>query len=214
MPDQSGKITAATIRRRFADTRLPNNPLAAEFPDGAHAWPEKMQERMRGNLTAAGVLIPIIERGHELTVLLTERSPDLKHHAGQVSFPGGRMETGDADIRMTALRETHEEVGIHPEHVEVAGFLNTTATVTGYAITPVVGFVTPEIDLTIDPVEVKTAFEVPLEFLLDEANQEHSLREWEGTQLRTTSFHYANQRIWGATAGILLTLRQHILINR
>lgn len=115
MPASSEKVTAAAIRRQFAGTCLPNDPLAAAFPDGAHAWPKEMQDRMRGNLTAAGVLIPIMERSGGLTVLLTERSPDLKHHAGQVSFPGGRMETGDADIRMTALRETHEEVGIHPK---------------------------------------------------------------------------------------------------
>jgi 8-oxo-dGTP pyrophosphatase MutT (NUDIX family) len=170
-----------------------------------------MREQMSGQLRAAGVLIPIIERSAGLTVLFTERSAELANHAGQVSFPGGRMEALDPDISRTALRETHEEVGIHPDHVEIAGFLTTTATVTGYAITPVVGLIQPEIELLIDPVEVKTAFEVPLDYLLDEKNQVHSQREYEGHTFPMISFNFGDQVIWGATAGILLSLRKELL---
>jgi 8-oxo-dGTP pyrophosphatase MutT (NUDIX family) len=191
---------------------MPLDPGKADLPAGAENLPPAMRERMSGRLTPAGVLVPIIKRETELTVLLTERSADLKHHAGQVSFPGGRMEAGDADIRSTALRETQEEVGIWPDMVEIAGFLGTTATVTGYAVTPVIGLVRPDIELVVDPVEVKTVFEVPLHFLLDPANQQHSTREFAGVEIPIISFSYRSQTIWGATAGMVVALR-HFLIN-
>jgi 8-oxo-dGTP pyrophosphatase MutT (NUDIX family) len=211
MPERPMGPTATRIRQEFARTSMPDDPGRATFPEGAEHWSQSMRDRMSGRLTPAGVLIPIIERSGGMMVLLTERSPDLKHHAGQVSFPGGRMEGPDLDIRSTALRETHEEVGIDPHHVEVAGYLETTATVTGYAVTPVLGFVNPEVELIIDPVEVKTAFEVPLNFLLEERNQLHSQREFEGHTFPMISFEYDNQNIWGATAGILLSLREKLL---
>ncbi len=211
MPKERLIVTAAEIRQRFASTRVPADPAMAALPAGADQWPQSMLERMAGGLTPAGVLIPIIERPAELTVLLTERSPDLKHHAGQVSFPGGRMEVPDADIGTTALRETQEEVGIHPRQVDIAGYLEPTATVTGYAVTPVIGFVSPDVELTIDPIEVKSVFEVPLNYLLDEANQEHSQRHFDGASIPVISFYYESQRIWGATAGVLVALREFLL---
>jgi 8-oxo-dGTP pyrophosphatase MutT (NUDIX family) len=206
MPGAPRQVTAADIRARFAASRPPKNPRAAVLPIGAEALPGEMRAKMTGELTPAGVLIALIERHEQLHVLLTERSPELKHHAGQVSFPGGRMEAADRDIAMTALRETHEEVGIAPHQVEIAGFLRTTATVTGYAITPVVGLVAEPVNLSIDPVEVKTAFEVPLAFLLDAANRRHGHRDWQGQRIPMVSFDYDGQLIWGATAGIILEL--------
>jgi len=206
-------LTANEIRRRFATTSVPADPGKARMPLGAEHLPKAMLQRMSGNLIPAGVLVPIIEREEELTVLLTERSPDLKHHAGQVSFPGGRMEVVDRDVAGTALRETHEEVGIWPEMVEIAGYLETTATVTGYAVTPVVGLVSPDIELALDPLEVKVAFEVPLAYLLDPANQEHSIREFEGFEMPMISIFYQDQRIWGATAGMVISLRHFLMDN-
>jgi len=137
-------------------------------------------------------------------VLLTQRSADLKHHAGQVSFPGGRMEESDADIEITALRETREEIGISEEDVSIIGYLETMPTVTGYAVTPIVGFVDGSVLLEIDTTEVEYAFEVPLSFLTEPANHRMVTREWQGLSFSMVEFHYEGQRIWGATAQMLL----------
>ena len=201
-------ITAAEIKRRLAGTSMPADPLKVVFPETKPRIPQAVRDLMVKELTPAGVLIPIIERGAALSILLTERSADLKHHPGQVSFPGGRMETSDFDIRATALRETHEEVGIHPNEVEVCGYLEPMATGTGYAVTPVVGFVNPAVELVIDTLEVQSAFEVPLDFLMDARNQENSQRLWNGTNVPVITFYHSRHKIWGATAGMLVALRQ------
>jgi 8-oxo-dGTP pyrophosphatase MutT (NUDIX family) len=146
-------------------------------------------------------------------VLLTQRSADLKHHAGQVSFPGGRMETGDRDIAHTALRETHEEVGIRPEEVTVIGYLDPMPTVTGYAVTPVVGLVAGQAEISIDRTEVEYAFEVPLTFFVDERNEMTAERDIGGRKVPIIEFRYDGQRIWGATAHMLVELRK-ILKNQ
>ena len=109
-----GVVSAADIRRRLAGTTLPADPLDVALPAEVPRWPAPLQRKLTSNLTPAGVLIPIIERAGDVSVLLTQRAASLKHHASQISFPGGRMERGDADIVATALRETHEEVGIGP----------------------------------------------------------------------------------------------------
>ncbi|HEX7720080.1 MAG TPA: CoA pyrophosphatase [Woeseiaceae bacterium] len=188
-------------------TTLPGNPLQTTLPEEVGLWPEELRLRVTQNLTAAGVLIPIIERADNLSVLFTRRSAHLRYHAGQVSFPGGRMEPGDADILATALRETREEVGIDAQHVRIAGFLPPLPIVSGYAVTPVVGLVSGDTPHIADPAEVERIFEVPLEFLLDPANQQRSMREVMGVQVPVCEFHYASERIWGATASILLRLR-------
>jgi 8-oxo-dGTP pyrophosphatase MutT (NUDIX family) len=210
MPRDTPMITATEIKSRLAGTRMPADPLKVVFPETKPRIPQAVREMMVAELTPAGVLIPIIERGASLSVLLTERSLGLKHHPGQVSFPGGRMEASDFDIRATALRETHEEVGIHPSDVDVCGYLEPTATGTGYAVTPVVGFVNPAVELVIDTLEVQSAFEVPLEFLMDERNQENSQRVWKGANVPVITFHHSRYKIWGATAGMLVALR-HLL---
>jgi len=208
MPRDTPMLTATEIKRRLAGTRMPLDPLKVVFPATRPHIPEAVREMMVEKLTPAGVLIPIIERGASLSVLLTERSPDLKHHPGQVSFPGGRMEASDVDIRATALRETHEEVGIHPDDVAVCGYLEPMATGTGYAVTPVVGIVNPAVELVLDALEVRSAFEVPLHFLMDERNQENSQRMWKGANVPVITFHHSRYKIWGATAGMLVALRQ------
>lgn len=206
-------MTAEWLRERLADTRLPENPLNVTLPPGIRRWPAALQEGLRTTLTPAGVLIPVLERAGDLSVLLTQRSAELKHHAGQISFPGGRMEDHDADVGMTALRETQEEVGIDPQHVSVIGYLGPMPTITGYAVTPVVGLVSDAAELVIDRSEVEFAFEVPLDFLLDARNDKRVEREFQGHSIPMVEFHYEERRIWGATAYMVLVLRKY-LINK
>ncbi len=206
-------MTAEWLRERLAETRLPEDPLDVTPPPGSRRWPAALRKRLTATLTPAGVLIPVIERGSELSVLLTQRSAELKHHAGQISFPGGRMEEHDEDVARTALRETHEEVGIDPRHVAVIGYLGPMPTITGYAVTPVVGLVSDVAELVIDRSEVEYAFEVPLEFLLDARNDKRVERRFQGRAIPMVEFHYEQRRIWGATAHMVLVLRQY-LINK
>jgi 8-oxo-dGTP pyrophosphatase MutT (NUDIX family) len=170
-----------------------------------------MREQLSQTLKPAGVLVPIIERDNDLKVLLTQRSAELKHHAGQVSFPGGRMEGSDVDVEAAALRETEEEIGIASHHISVLGYLDTMPTITGYAVTPVVALVSAQAELRIDKTEVEYAFEVPLSFLL---NKENDIRaEWDAGERRVPmiEFHWEQQRIWGATAFMIIELRKKIL---
>jgi 8-oxo-dGTP pyrophosphatase MutT (NUDIX family) len=208
------KLSVRDIRERLADTRLPQDPVRIVMPEQLERWPPDLRTKLTTDLKPAGVLIPIIEHEDMLSVLLTRRSAALRYHASQVSFPGGRMELGDADIQATALRETWEEVGIQPADVEVAGYLEPTPTITGYAVTAIVGIVKPGIELRIDPAEVEHAFEVPLAYLLDAQNQRASEREWNGMRVPIVEFHFATERIWGATANILLNLRRRLLNNQ
>ena len=202
------ELTAAWLEERLAGTRAPEDPLDVVMPAGSERWPEFVRDGISRTLRPAGVLIPVFERLAGLSVLLTRRSADLKHHAGQVSFPGGRLEAHDRDVVQAALRETHEEVGIPPHSVSIIGYLPPMPTVTGYAITPVVGLVPDEVSVQIDPTEVEYAFEVPLTFLLDRRNERALEREYRGRRIPTAEFHYAEARIWGATAHILIELRK------
>jgi 8-oxo-dGTP pyrophosphatase MutT (NUDIX family) len=206
-------LTADLLRERLAGTRLPDDPLDVTMPSGSERWPAPVREQLTATLKPAGVLIPVMQRTAKLSVLLTQRSADLKHHAGQVSFPGGRMEEQDDDVCLAALRETREEVGIEPHHVSVIGYLGAMPTITGYAVTPVVGLVSDAAELVIDRTEVEYAFEVPLEFLLDERNDQRVEREFHGRLFPMVEFHYEDQRIWGATAQMILTFRK-ILKNK
>jgi 8-oxo-dGTP pyrophosphatase MutT (NUDIX family) len=206
-------LTADLLRERLAGTRLGADPLNVTMPPGSERWPASMRDQLMATLTPAGVLIPVMQRMSNLSVLLTQRSADLKHHAGQVSFPGGRMEAHDDDVRGAALRETHEEVGIEPRHVSVIGYLGAMPTITGYAVTPVVGLVSAAAELVIDRTEVEYAFEVPLEFLLDARNDHWVEREFQGRLFPLVEFHYEDQRIWGATAQMILIFRK-VLKNK
>ena len=204
-------ITVSLLRERLADTNAPENPTDVVMPAGSERWPRFIRERILQNLQPAGVLIPVLQRPGQLSVLLTQRSAELKHHAGQVSFPGGRMEDADKDVVQAALRETHEEVGIPPDAITVIGYLNPMPTVTGYAVTPVIGVVSWDAPLRLDRTEVEYAFEVPLTFLLDERNQRASEREYQGRTIPSIEFHYESEHIWGATAHMVIELRNLIL---
>ncbi len=157
-------------------------------------------------LKPAGVLVPLVARPEGTTVLLTRRTNHLKHHAGQVAFPGGRREPGDADIRATALRETEEEIGLDRAHVELLGQLEVYETTSAYAVTPVVGWVRPPFRLTVDPFEVEEAFEVPLAFVLDPANHKRETMFRDGLERHYYVLPYDRHYIWGATAGMLVNL--------
>jgi 8-oxo-dGTP pyrophosphatase MutT (NUDIX family) len=204
-------ISAALLRERLADTRMPADPLDVVMPPGSDAWPGDMRKALTRSLRPAGVLIPVLERAGGPSVLLTQRSAELKHHAGQIAFPGGRMEASDADIRATALRETHEEVGIVPDAVSVIGYLKPMPTVTGYAVTAVVGLVDDAAELEIDRSEVEFAFEVPLAFLLDKRNVEAGEREYMGRRIPVIEFNYEGHRIWGATAYFLIEMTRIVV---
>jgi 8-oxo-dGTP pyrophosphatase MutT (NUDIX family) len=155
---------------------------------------------------AAAVLVPIIDRPEGLTVLLTTRASHLRHHAGQISFPGGRIEPTDQGPVEAALREAEEEIGLAREHVTPAGYLNPHLVVTGYWVTPVVGFVSPSCALTLDPREVESTFEVPLTHVLDSANHHPRERSLGNTTLSVFDIPFGPYKIWGATAAMLMEL--------
>ncbi len=159
-------------------------------------------------LRPAAVLVPLVDHAHGMSVLLTQRTAHLSAHAGQISFPGGRIEEHDADPIAAALRETEEEVGLGRERVSVIGRLDTYVTGTGFEITPIVGIVAPPFALAIDPFEVAEAFEVPLAFVLDQRNHQRVERESAGQRRAFFVLPYEGRNIWGATAGILVNLAE------
>ncbi len=158
----------------------------------------------------AAVLIPLVDYGSELKVILTERAHHLKHHPGQISFPGGGVESSDENLFSTALREAQEEIGLPPMNVEVIGMLPSYRTISGYSIAPVVGFIDPNYTPRIDTNEVESAFEVPLAHLLNRKN--HLVHT---THRRNRAFPiyfipWQDKMIWGATAALLRNLSHHI----
>ncbi len=161
--------------------------------------------RPEGPLTAAAVLVPLVDRAEGMTVLLTRRTDHLHDHAGQVSFPGGRVEGGETAVE-AALRETEEETGIPRSRVEVVGRLDDYVTRTGFLVTPVVGILDPPFPVRPDPFEVADVFEVPLAFVLDPANHQRRSRVWAGAERFFYVLPYEDRYIWGATAGMLINL--------
>jgi 8-oxo-dGTP pyrophosphatase MutT (NUDIX family) len=174
-----------------------------------------LNPELRGDLAAmatprpAAVLVPIMLR-EPLTVLFTERAQDLPSHPGQISFPGGKVEPGDADALACALREAREEIGLTADRVEPLGYLDSYRTGTGFQITPAVALVRPGFTMTLDAREVADVFEVPLVFLMDEANHQKASREWRGRQRSYYAMPYEGRYIWGATAGMLKNMHQRL----
>lgn len=160
------------------------------------------------SLTPAAVLVPLVEQPGGLTVMLTQRTAHLTDHAGQISFPGGRIEPIDPDPVAAALREAEEEVGLPADHVQIVGRLDTYVTGTGFEITPVVGFVRAPYPVRPDPFEVAEVFEVPLDFVMDPDNLRRDSREWKGVVRTFFVLPYENRYIWGATAGMLVNLAE------
>ncbi len=191
-----------TQQKQWLAERLarPSPPQARGMSDGF-----RLPGR-EGAATRAAVLVPLVNREHGLTLLLTQRSADLPDHPGQISFPGGRVEPEDASLAAAALREATEEVGLPAARVEVLGHLATYETVTGYEVTPVVGWVEPPFDLALDTGEVAEAFEVPLAFLLDPANQQRHFRMLGTVRRDFWAIPCGERYIWGATAAMLMML--------
>ncbi|MAU40701.1 MAG: CoA pyrophosphatase [Kordiimonas sp.] len=161
-------------------------------------------------LKPAAVLVPLVERQAGLTVLLTQRASHLNKHAGQISFPGGRSDAQDRNAMETALRETKEEIGIERQLIDIAGAMDDYETVTGFTVTPVIGFVQPTFELEIDRNEVDDAFEVPLDFLMDPGNHQLQSRIHKGHERHFYAVPYENRYIWGATAAMLVRFSQLI----
>lgn len=159
----------------------------------------------------AAVLVPVIAR-EAPTVLLTQRTTNLPTHAGQISFPGGKLDPGDPDVLATALREAEEEVGLAPGYADPLGFLDPYVSGTGFRIVPVVALISPAFEMTINRGEVDEAFEVPLEFLMTPGNYARHSREWKGMQRSFYAVPYGERYIWGITAGILRKLYERLYI--
>lgn len=207
------ELRPLALRQRFASP----SPWQPELRADVRVFHPERPPRI------ASVLIPLIVRTNTVCVLLTERTAHLHDHAGQVSFPGGRVEEGDADAIATALRETHEEIGMPPASVDVIGTLPEYLTATGYRVTPVIGLIERAFSPVLDAFEVSDVFEVPLAFLMDPINHERRVFQLDGTA-RTfysmpyvTPGHSGNGRrhfIWGATAAILRNLYQFLRADR
>jgi len=198
-------LNRVSIRERMASPRPPRERGDGDLnPDFRR---RELLAQGRG-LRPAAVLVPLVDRPHGMTVLLTQRSPHLADHAGQVSFPGGRIEPHDPDPATAALREAQEEVGLAPDCVEVVGRLDTYVVRTGYEITPVVGVLDPPCALVHDPTEVAEVFEVPMSFILDPANVQLQQRVFNGAMRQFYVWPYPGYYIWGATAAMLVNLSE------
>lgn len=154
----------------------------------------------------AAVLVPIIERESEARVLFTLRAKHLSSHAGQISFPGGKMDPRDANVAETALREAEEEIGLDPRYVETIGFLDDYTTSTGYRISPLVAVLHEGYTIALDHNEVADIFDVPLSFLMDSSNHKLHTRQWRGVRRQFYAMSYEERFIWGATAGMVRNL--------
>ena len=157
----------------------------------------------------AAVLVPIVDHA-EPTVLLTQRAQHLPDHPGQVSFPGGKIDKGDDSPLASALREANEEIGLNHDFVEPLGYLDLYMTTLGYRIVPVVARIKPGFTLTLNPSEVDASFEVPLSFVMNQANVQRHAREWQGMMRHYYAITFGERYIWGVTAGILRNLHERI----
>jgi 8-oxo-dGTP pyrophosphatase MutT (NUDIX family) len=190
-------VTETDLRQRFGQRP------ATEWPDEGAPVPEQSGAR-------AAVLIPIVADAAGLNVLFTRRTDHLYHHPGQISFPGGRVEAGDANDVATALRETQEEIGLPPDNIDVLGQLPGYGTVTGFRITPIVGLVRAPLALALDAFEVAEVFQVPLAHLVNPRNYQIHRIERAGLVREFYAVPYAGRFIWGATAGMLAAFCAYI----
>ncbi len=187
--------------RTLDDPPQPPGWNANDFPE---LWSDEVP------LRRAAVLVPIVERVDGFGMLFTRRNERMRHHAGQVSFPGGAIDATDADAVAAALRETHEETGIAREFVQPFGFLDCFDTISGFSVSPVLGLVRSDYTLAPNPDEVAEVFEVPLDYILAPRRMQRQEILWHGRPREIFEFGYDGRRIWGATAAILKNLMRRL----
>ena len=193
----------AQVPAEAVDTALP--ALRSDADLNADIAAGTMQETRQ-----AAVLVGLLERDGELHVLLTQRSAQLPIHAGQIAFPGGKIDAEDAGPVECALRETREETGVSPEFVEPAGFLDVYQTGTGFRVVPVVGLLRTGFDLVPEPGEVAEIFDIPLAHFMEPSNHFRHSRVWQGRERQYYAMPYGDRYVWGATAGMLRNLHDRI----
>ena len=199
--------------RRVADpAQAPQRGAGPRLGAQAGPVPAHLQPLLPKDPVPAAVLVAILD-GAEPGILLTVRAPHLRKHAGQISFPGGRIEADDSDATKAALREAQEEIGLDPSRVELIGRLPDQIVLTGFRITPVVGRVIGPFAPRPDPGEVSEVFVLPVSQLLDPRNHQTYRRDVGGTEVEMRDIRYGTHRIWGATAGILLTFREYAIAD-
>lgn len=197
----------ARIAERLAGSAPRHSPADWLLPGLTREATDALARLLPKSLVAAAVLVPLVERAQGLTVLLTKRAVELKSHAGQISFPGGRLEAGESPSA-AALREAREEIGLDARFIAIAGYLPDHVLLSGFRVTPVVGFVRSGFELRLASKEVQDTFEVPLGYVFDPANHKSRLRRVVGdaAEMKVCDIAYGEHNIWGATAGILITL--------
>jgi 8-oxo-dGTP pyrophosphatase MutT (NUDIX family) len=197
----------ARIEARLANTR-PRHAMDDWLTPGLSLQESRaLQAYLPVAPIPAAVLVPMVEREEGLTVLLTQRASQLKNHAGQISFPGGRIEPQDAGPSAAALREAHEEIGLEARFVSVVGYLADHILLSGFRVTPVVAFVRPGFELLLDSQEVSDTFEVPLSYVFEPGNHRSQRRRVGAVaEFNVWDIQYQGRNIWGATAGMLLNL--------
>jgi 8-oxo-dGTP pyrophosphatase MutT (NUDIX family) len=198
------------LRERFRGTR-PSAGADDRFLGLTARESRRFRHLFPATLRPAAVLVPIVARPAGPTFLFTERASAMRHHGGQTAFPGGAVEPGDADAVAAALRETEEEIGMPRAFVEVFGFLPDHVVFSGYRVTPVVAEVRPGFPLALDRSEVAAVFEVPLGYALDPDNRRALPSTVAGWDATLHEIRYGPHRIWGATAGMLITLERFLL---
>jgi 8-oxo-dGTP pyrophosphatase MutT (NUDIX family) len=200
-------FSAHDFRRRAAHETGPYD--GADYGDH-RLNPDLRDLIVHDHLRDAAVLIPVVDRGEGATVILTQRTETLRSHSGQVAFPGGRIDPTDVTAEDAALRETFEEIGLPASTIELVGRMPDYVTGSGYRIVPVLGIVTPPFELAINAQEVDAAFEVPLAFLMSEANHNRESRLWKEKERFYYTMPYGERFIWGITAGIIRTLYERL----
>ena len=203
----STAFTAEDFRRRAATERAP----FADDDCGDHRLNPDMRDLIvRDGLRDAAVLIPVVDHRDGASVILTKRAEKLRSHSGQVSFPGGRLDPTDPTPEHAALRETEEEIGLSPDHIEVVGRMPDYVSGSGFRIAPILSVVRPGFRLTINADEVDDAFEVPLSFLMDPRNHSRESRFWQEKERHFYTMPFGERYIWGVTAGIIRTLYERL----
>jgi 8-oxo-dGTP pyrophosphatase MutT (NUDIX family) len=197
-------FSPAATRARLAAIAAPDlSALSRREPGGDHVLNPSLGHPDGARLKDAAVLIPIVLHPGEASVLLTTRTPTLSSHAGEVAFPGGRVDADDGSPIRTALREAQEEIGLDATTISPVGYLDLYLSNSGYRITPVLATLTPGFTLTPNPDEVANVFEVPLGFLMAPENHHRRSRHWRGIERYFYEMPFEQHRIWGVTAGII-----------